>query len=400
MGTAYAGNFTITNWATGQITDGYGVFIASATNHSTGAIVTNTGLHIADQTAGNTNYSINTNAGLVHLGDYAEIYSVTNSTTLTVRGASGQTDTLQEWHLYDGTVMASVDIAGLLTINDLNTQTVSSDLTPSLTDTYDLGTSTLLWRKGWLSELDAILFAENTITLLGGWFYVTKDAGTFAADVGSGDTSIDFGKTMTVGDFVVCRAALKVEYFKVGSLVSGTTYYVDAGHGGGRDLDGTGANDWPSGTPFAVLGTSGNGRIELNAYDTPRVQVLQQGATYNAQTEVVRIGDLDGNWNYSGQTWGAVFGPYAAGKTWIGIDATNGIRVANYTSIIGQWDTSGNVFIGPQGTEHIKVTSGDLTIYGSSGTNQLFKVDGSQVTIGPGAGTGNDYITMDPTNGS
>ena len=81
MGTAYAGNFTITNWATGQITDGYGVYIASANNHSTGAIVTNTGLHIADQTAGTTNYAIYTNLGQVSLGDNVDFRQGTTIST-------------------------------------------------------------------------------------------------------------------------------------------------------------------------------------------------------------------------------------------------------------------------------------------------------------------------------
>lgn len=47
---------------------------------------------------------------------------------------------------------------------------IQSNFIPAATDTYDLGSSTKLWRKGYLSELDAVVFAENTVTLLGGWF--------------------------------------------------------------------------------------------------------------------------------------------------------------------------------------------------------------------------------------
>ena len=227
-------------------------------------------------------------------------------------------------------------------------------LLPELTDSYDIGSTTKLYRHGYLSELDAVLFAQQTITLLGGWFYVSKDEGTFATDVAAGDTQIDFGKAMTVGHFVVCRAALKVEYVQVGALVSGTTYAVT------RNLDGTGANDWPAGTPFCVLGTTGDGRVELNAYDTPRASVIQQGATYNAQTEVLRFGDLNGGWGYVAETWGMAVGEYASGKANITVDPTNGVRIRGYATTRIQlaadgsgflanslisWDTSGNLTV-------------------------------------------------------
>lgn len=189
--------------------------------------------------------------------------------------------------------------------------TKTRHLQPELTDTYDLGTSTLLWRKGWLSELDAILFAQNTVTLLGGWLLITKDEGAIAADVGTTDTQIDFGKTMTPGDFVLFRAAGKVEYMQVGSLVSGTTYNVT------RNLDGSGADAWPAGTPYAVLGQSGQGRIELNAYDTPRLQMIRQGATYNAQTELIRIGDLNGMFGISDNKYGIGIGQYGTNQNFL-----------------------------------------------------------------------------------
>jgi hypothetical protein len=182
-------------------------------------------------------------------------------------------------------------------------------LLPELTDTYDLGSSVLLWRKGWLSELDTVLFAQNSVTLLGGWLLISKDEGALVGDVLAADTTIDFGKSMTVGDFVLMRASLKMEYMQVGAVVSGTIYNVT------RNLDGSGANDWAGGTPFAVLGTTGNGRIELNAYDTPRISIIEQGATYNAQTERIRIGDLAA-WQGAGFTgYGIAIGNYSGGES-------------------------------------------------------------------------------------
>lgn len=236
--------------------------------------------------------------------------------------------------------LLATDGDGLLQLAQLALSSgLSSHLAPLLTDTYDLGSSTKLWRKGYLSELDAVLFAQNTVTLIGGWLFITKNEGSFPSDVVSVITSIDFGTTMTPGDFVLCRAAGKVEYIEIGSLVSGTTYNVT------RDKDGSGANDWPAGTPFAVLGADGDGRIEINAYDTPRIQIIEQGATYNAQTEKARFGDLNGNWGYVSAIYGLALGEYASNKPNITIDGTNGLRIRSYSTDIMTFDVSGNAKI-------------------------------------------------------
>lgn len=234
--------------------------------------------------------------------------------------------------------------AGKLTLQKLAIgDDIGSDLIPESTDTYDIGSSLNLWRKGYLSEIDAVIFAEQTISLLGGWLIVGHDEGAIAATVDDSNTTVDFGETMTVGDFVEFRAALKVEYMQVGSLVSGTTYNVT------RNLDGSGANNWTAGTPFLVLGTTGDGRIELNSYDTPRISIVTQGATYNAQTEVARLGDLDTNWGYSATTYGLALGEYASGKANVTIDPTNGFRIRSYATTILQIKNSDGLgyIVGP-----------------------------------------------------
>jgi len=221
------------------------------------------------------------------------------------------------------TVLKSTASGGL-TLGSLNVQGNSTlrHVLPESTDTYDLGSSINLWRKGWLSELDTIIFAENTAALVGGWLIIGKDQGSIPSFVDSTDTTIDFGKTMIVGGSVVFRSSLQVEYIGIGSLASGSTVYNAV-----RNLDGSGANDWVEGSVFLALGESGDGRIELNAYDTPRIQMIQQGATYNQQKEIIRIGDLNGNWNYSAEEWGVAIGSYGSGSANITIDPTNGIRL-------------------------------------------------------------------------
>lgn len=179
---------------------------------------------------------------------------------------------------------------------------------PEQTDTYDLGSSSKLWRKGWLSELDSVLFAQNTQTLLGGSFVIGKGQGSLPSELATAATTYDFGQIMTPGYFLILRSSLQVEYIQIGTLVSGTEYNLT------RNLDGSGANDWPAGSVYLVLGSSGDGRIELNAADTPKIQLIQQGANYNDQTELIRIGDLNGNWGSTSPSLGIAIGQYAPNK--------------------------------------------------------------------------------------
>jgi hypothetical protein len=272
---------------------------------------------------------------------------------------------------------------------------VASHLTPSLTDTYNLGSSTKLWRKGWLSELDAVVFAENTISLLGGWLYITKDQGVLGADVLAADTTINFGKAMTENFFVVMRASGKVEYFMVGTLVSGTTYNVT------RNLDGSGANDWPMGTPFAVLGRGGDGRIELNAYDTPRLsmivmnEIFEDYRDYNQQSEIIRLGDLNGMPGVSTETWGIYIGDASNYLKYDGTALTIAGNGAGLTSITGGNITTGSI-TGAQIslTSYLSINSntwgsdgvqlqyngGNPRAYIGNGTNRYFQFDGTDVS--------------------
>ncbi len=231
---------------------------------------------------------------------------------------------------------------------------------PEATDTYDIGSTTKLFRKGYLSEIDAIIFAQLTKTVVGGWLSLAQDEGAFPANVAAADATIDFGKAMTVGDFLEIRAALKVEYIQVGSLVTGTTYNVT------RNLDGTGANDWAAGSVWQAK-RNGAGFIDLNSYDTPRIQLLTQGATYNAQTEVLRIGDLNANWGYASATYGMAIGEYGSGKVNLTLDPTNGYRLRTYN--VTQFSVTPNLLkfgsnVGAAGTTAL-VISGAAQTYNS-----------------------------------
>jgi len=177
-------------------------------------------------------------------------------------------------------------------------------LTPETTDTYDLGSATKLWRAGYLSNIYSTIFAESTIQLIGGAFMVTKSTGKLPA-VAAADATIDFGKAMTPNDHLLVKSfdaggVAKTEYIKVGAVTTGTTYNVT------RDEAAAHATDpaWPDGTPYAILGNTGNGFIQMDAVTAPRIDVYTQGADYNSQTLTTRIGDITGLTGVTGTKFG------------------------------------------------------------------------------------------------
>lgn len=222
-----------------------------------------------------------------------------------------------------GTVSGTPTFSGAVAFNG----NIGSHLRPTAADTYDLGSATLLWREGFVSQLNAVLFAQQTATLFGGWSIIGKNAGTLAFSVTSANTQVDFGQAMTQDDWVVIRAhdtsgAIKVEYMKVGTLVSGTTYNVT------RDVANAHAQDpsWAMGTPYLVLGHPGDGRIELRAYSTPQISVLTQGATYGAVSEKARFGSLDGMPGMSAGKYGLYIGDLTANQGLSYYDGTLTLR--------------------------------------------------------------------------
>ena len=254
-------------------------------------------------TVARSSWSVNAGAGLSGGGNLSSLgvtLSLTTPGGLSV--SSSNTATGSHTHaiassanpsaasLLASDATGSLQLVNLTLSGNLSVGHIATNLLPAATETYDLGSSTAWWRQQFVSQINATVFAEQTNTLLGGWFTVGKDQGVLPA-VTAAQTTINFGKAMTVGHFIVVKAHdasgnIRTEYMQIGSLVSGTTYNVS------RDLAGVNSPDpvWASGTPYLVLGTTGSGRIELNAYDTPRLSVIKQGATYNAQTELIRLG--------------------------------------------------------------------------------------------------------------
>lgn len=217
----------------------------------------------------------------------------------------------------------------------LNTRSII----PGATDTYDLGSATVLWRQAWISELQSILFVENTIQALGGWFLVPHGQGTLGEDVDATETQIDFGTSLSTNDFILLRGNGQVEYMQVGTLVSGTNYNVT------RNVDGSGANTWPKGHVWINLGYNGDGRIELDAQTGgPRISIVSQGTSYNAQSEYIRLGDLNGWGDYGAGDYGLAVGdPNMVGGV-LTYDPANGLHVyGTSTNMLNNPSISGHM---------------------------------------------------------
>ena len=264
----------------------------------------------------------------------------------------------------------------------------SIDLIPNLTDTYDIGSSTKLWKTGWLSELQSILFVTNAVRVEGGWLVIAHDAGTLAADINASQTTIDFGKAMTTGDFVVFRGNLQVEYISIDSLSSGTTYNVT------RNLDASGGNSWTQGTVYLVLGQTGDGRIELTAdnSDSPKISFMSQGATYNAQLEYARIGNLRSSYGIgASDTFGVGLGRFETGYNYLSLTAASGLEFYDTADAVIAQLTGTDWTLGKAATENVHITSAAVQI--RNGSTVMAELTADDLILGDDA-TG-DYVSID-----
>lgn len=175
-------------------------------------------------------------------------------------------------------------------------------------------------------ELKTFLLTSSNQMAVAGNIIVSKDAGKLGAAVSSGATTVNFGKAMTVGDWIKIQGpdsagSNNLEWMLIGSLVSGTTYNVT------RNVDGSGANGWLKDTPFVVIGTNGDSRIELVAGASGSIQLITQGAAWNTQTVQASMS--------------TVAGAITAGGGDVTIDS-QGIWTENQEAAFGFKDTSGN----------------------------------------------------------
>lgn len=183
------------------------------------------------------------------------------------------------------------------------------------------------------------LVAQNTIATIGGRILVGPTT-TLIADLTAGATTVDVKHNqMASGDRVHMEADGKLEFMAITSgpttIAGGYRYSLT------RNLDGTGANEWYAGDAMFNTGTTGNGFIDLYSINGLRSSTNVSGGTLRAGPTIVgnvrlsgtyndfrerwAIGSLNGLYDYSSEVYG-----FAAGDptgAWIGVDATNGVRI-------------------------------------------------------------------------
>lgn len=142
-------------------------------------------------------------------------------------------------------------------------------------------------------------------------------------------------------------------------------------------MAGTANVTYRKGLGVADYGLTGQGFIieTADAANSPYIQMATHAATFSSSdsagtltvTPQMRIGNLNGAYGFSANTYGVGIGQYgAASKTAITLEQTNGLRIFNNTTMVGQWDISGNVSIG---VNRILLQSDGDVFVGSNITN-------------------------------
>jgi hypothetical protein len=192
-------------------------------------------------------------------------------------------------------------------------------------------------------------------------------------------------QVFAVGDVIRLKDGTNSTWFIVASASDQTTFwrYACSLYAGSNNVT------YRAGAAVADYGASGNGFIIQTAdqANSPYLQMATHSATFSSNdasgtlniTPQLRLGNLNGSYDYSSNVYGFGAGQYAVSKSWITVEQTNGLRIGNNTTVLGQWDTSGSVQIGD-----------------ASGSNGNVKITAAgQIQIRRGT---TNYITLDATD--
>ena len=234
---------------------------------------------------------------------------------------------------------------------------IGNDLYP-LTN-YDLNLG--LINKKFLTLHAAEIWAEtlvaaDTIATIGGRVLVGPTT-MLTTDAAPADTTIYVKHNqMAVNDVVYLEANGNVEFMLVTAGPSGTGPYS---YSVTRNLDSSGANQWYAGDAVFNTGNVGDGFIDLYSYTGVKsgsqygptiAGNVRSSTTYNDWIEHWAIGNLNGLYGYSADTYGFAAGKYANSESFVTVDATNGIRIRARASSINttkfQVQADGDLFIG------------------------------------------------------
>jgi len=258
------------------------------------------------------------------------------------------------------------------------------------------------------------VFQFDIISSVGGQVMVAN-SDTLSTDMTALDASTltirGLSATLAVNDILVMRATtalgIQEEWLRVTAIGAAPTYTVT------RDLAGSFAADtnpiWQAGTPVVKQGVSDGAaafsggwlRLFGEGTNSPYYSVYQRtGVAYNAFTERVRMGNLNGYLDYVADIFGFGVGSSVAGEANITFDPTNGIRIRQGTTNLITMDMAGtatllNLTVG--GSLNI-LTSGNIrsgqTAY-NTGTGFFLEYNAGTPRFSIGDGGVSQYLTWD-----
>lgn len=301
----------------------------------------------------------------------------------------------------------SIGSSGNLTIaptGDIIFDPTGNDILPNTGYDLNIGSLSKKYLTLHAAELWVeTLVAQNTIATIGGRILVGPTT-TLTRDLTAVATTIYVKHNeMASGDRAYMEANGSVEFFAITSAAT-LEAEGDYSYTVTRNLDGTGANAWSAGDAMFNTGTTGDGFIDI--YSVAGVKAgtevgptivgnVRNSATYNDWTSHWAIGNLNGLYGYGVTTYGVALGEYAASRTHVTLDSTNGLRFFNGTAtVIGQWDTTGNITVGQVAASqsNVYITAGALNLRNNTTNKITLAADGTAffsgaVTIGDGTAT-------------
>jgi len=301
---------------------------------------------------------------------------------------------------YDATYISSMSISGAGTLSITATNNVlldptgyvefnpaGKDILPSTNYDLNIGAINKKYLTLHAAELWVeTLVAQDTLATIGGRILVGPTT-ILTSDLTDVATTIYVKHNqMTSGDTVYLEANGAVEFISIDSAPSGVgpyTYTVT------RNLDGSGGNAWSAGDAMFNTGTTGDGFIDLysvagvDAASTAGPTIVgnvRKSTTYNDWIEHWAIGNLDGLYGYTVDTYGVGLGEY--GVDHIVIDSTNGIRFRDASDNV-QAQLTGSVWTlgDTAGGEYVSISSGGVDLYGG-GLKVVSLSTSGDVTLG------------------
>jgi hypothetical protein len=205
-----------------------------------------------------------------------------------------------------------------------------------------------------------------------------------------------------VGDYLALRSGLSITVFLCTNVIDNSTHFVYR-----ATIQAGAANvTYLAGLAVVDYGPGGHGFIRLTADQTnaPYLQmsthtgVSSPGAGASLTTTArLRIGNLNGSYGYVSNTWGFATGQYGvAGRSWVTVDDTNGVRIGNNITTRIALNADGSGYLASTNIQW--TTAGVTTIAGWTISSNAITYNTNEVKIAAGvditntAGTGEGWF--------